>query len=111
MPETRDKTRDTNKRLTSDEVKERNVLLKKMDENGDYIRIKHDLYAKLLQDDAWRERMLQQTRECVHRRGGVAQITFSELSRTLIQTGSSTVPESTKGETMKQIRSVYGMDP
>jgi Transcription factor e(y)2 len=73
-------------------------------------RIKHDLYAKLILNDAWRETMYQKTREAVHLRGGVPEITLGDLSRALIQTGSNAVPESVKKETIQQIQKASNND-
>lgn len=73
-------------------------------------RIKHDLYAKLIQNDAWRETMFQATRDVVASEDGVlSEVTFGELSRALIQAGSTAqiIPECIQSETLDHIRKAY----
>jgi hypothetical protein len=76
-------------------------------------RLKHDVHAKLMLDDIWREEMLQQARRTVQLCGGVAEITLDELSNNFILIGAKSMPESIKKETLESIGSVwdsYGVD-
>mmetsp|Transcript_11974 Transcript_11974/g.34312 ORF Transcript_11974/g.34312 Transcript_11974/m.34312 type:complete len:123 (+) Transcript_11974:126-494(+) len=101
-------------KLTQNETKDRNHVLKMLHESGDFDRLKNSAYAQLMlhpDGDAWREEVKQRTRDAIQQSNGgtdsIEEITLDELSETIVKHGVEIMPRSIQEDIMSRIRQAY----
>jgi len=108
---TEGKERKTGIELTHSETKERNLMLKKIEESGEFDRLKKSAYA-LLMLHGWKDEIKQRTRQAIQRSNGgtdnIEEITLDELSETIVRHDVHSVPLSIKSEFSLKIRQACG---
>mmetsp|Transcript_30455 Transcript_30455/g.73986 ORF Transcript_30455/g.73986 Transcript_30455/m.73986 type:complete len:136 (-) Transcript_30455:164-571(-) len=96
-----------NKTKKKELLNERNELIRRLKESGQYERLRQELYARLLLDDDWKEVIQRESREVLHNdnnEGQPSQVTLDELSAHLFQHGLESVPDSVVETTKLKIR-------
>ncbi|VEU43241.1 unnamed protein product [Pseudo-nitzschia multistriata] len=100
-------------KLTPTERKERNAMLQKLQDSGDFDRLKKSVYARLVlhpDGEAWMEGIREQTRSALQRSNGgtesIEELTLDELSAAIVA-GSSGIPAAIEEDCLSRIKNLY----
>ncbi|KAL1527754.1 hypothetical protein AB1Y20_009139 [Prymnesium parvum] len=85
-----------------DDATLRNTIQTKLEQSGEYERLKADLRQKLI-DSGWRDDLKEFTMDLIRQKGDL-QLTVEQLTEEITPRGRSTVPDDIKAELLQRIR-------
>uniref|UniRef100_A0A7S3C1R6 Transcription and mRNA export factor ENY2 n=1 Tax=Haptolina ericina TaxID=156174 RepID=A0A7S3C1R6_9EUKA len=88
----------------ADDAQLRNTIQSKLEESGEYDRLKGELRKKLV-DSGWRDELKQFTMDLIRQKGDAGtQMTVEQLTQEITPRGRATVPDEVKAELLQRIR-------